>query len=77
MAIYFAEGKFSLYVCPIQIIYIRYTGMTREVCNVVVDINQSIEPPRESRRPVSLYMDSSIHATIHVNRTGNSGDPLV
>ena len=24
------------------------------------------EPPRESRRPVSLYMDSSIHATIHV-----------
>ena len=42
MAIYFAEGKFSLYVCPIQIIYIRYTGMTREVCNVVVDINQSM-----------------------------------
>ena len=24
------------------------------------------EPPREFRRPVSLYMDSSIHATIHV-----------
>ena len=27
---------------------------------------QRIEPPRESRRPVGLYMDSSIHATIHV-----------
>ena len=27
---------------------------------------QYTEPPREFRRPVSLYMDSSIHATIHV-----------
>ena len=34
--------------------------------NAIPKCKDLAEPPREFRRPVSLYMDSSIHATIHV-----------